>query len=121
MQRTGWIGLKQIGRWRANAPPPHRATLRGALALILLSAGLKACQSGRSYESSADGTTVYLDQLSDAQKAEARQKIVQGLQRGVDLYELGVGDEIEIFFHIKRKPTPREYVISVSDKLRVDF
>jgi protein involved in polysaccharide export with SLBB domain len=118
---TSWIGPKQIGLRRANAPQPHRLTLRGALALILLSVGLNACESARSYERAGDGTTIYLDQLGDAQKAEARQKIVQSLQRGVDLYDLGVGDEIEIFFHIKRKPTPREYVISVADKLRIEF
>ncbi len=69
----------------------------------------------------SDGTTVYIDELSEASKAEARQKIAQNLSRGVDAYDLGIGDEIEIFFHISRKPTPRQYVISPADKLRIEF
>src|SRR5207244_3792096 len=69
----------------------------------------------------ADGSTVYMEDLSDAAKAEARQNIAQSLARGLGVYALGVGDEIEAFFHIKRRPTPREYVISAADKLRVEF
>jgi polysaccharide export outer membrane protein len=90
-------------------------------AFILMNLGLTACQSARSYERASDGSTVFLDQLSDAAKAEARAKIVQSLRRGVEVYDLGVGDEIEILFHIDRKPTPREYVVTVADKLRIEF
>jgi protein involved in polysaccharide export with SLBB domain len=115
MQRRSWLGSKQIGL------QPRHVALSGLLGLILLSVGLTACESARSYERASDGTTVYLDQLSDAAKAEARAKIVESLRWGVEVYELGVGDEIEIFYHIDRKPTPREYVISVADKLRIEF
>jgi protein involved in polysaccharide export with SLBB domain len=101
--------------------PRRRLTLSGALALMVASFGLTACESARSYERASDGSTVYLDELSDARKADARQKIVATLTRGIDVYDLGVGDEIEIFFHVERKPTLREYVISVADKLHVEF
>lgn len=120
MQLTGWLGARQIGQPRANGSRRRRVALSGALALILVTAGLTACDT-RSYERASDGPTVYIDQLSDAAKAEARQKIVQSLQRGVEIYDIGVGDEIEIFFHISRKPTPRQYVISPADKLRIEF
>ena len=101
--------------------PRRRLTLSGALALVVASVGLTACESARSYERASDGSTVYLDELSDATKADARQKIAATLTRGIDVYDLGVGDEIEIFFHVERKPTLREYVISVADKLHVEF
>jgi protein involved in polysaccharide export with SLBB domain len=120
MQLTGWLGPKLIGRRRANGSPRRHLVLSAALALILPNVALTACESG-SYERTSDGSTVYLDQLSDAAKAEARQKIVQSLRRGVGVYDLGIGDEVEIFFHLNRKPTPREYVISAVDTLRVEF
>jgi polysaccharide export outer membrane protein len=121
IQRTSWFGPKQIDQRLANVWRPRRVSLCGALALILLNFGLSACEPTRSYERAIDGSTVYIDQLSDAAKAEARQKIVQSLGRGVAVYDIGVGDDLEIFFHINRKPTPRQYVISAADKLRLEF
>ncbi len=111
---------KRIVQPRANGLARRRAVWGGALALVVLSLGLTACDT-RSFERTSDGTTVYIDELSEASKAEARQKIAQNLSRGVDAYDLGIGDEIEIFFHISRKPTPRQYVISPADKLRIEF
>src|SRR5207247_2341630 len=87
---------------------------------VLMTFGLAACES-KSYERSTGGPTVYLDELSDAAKAEARQYIMQSLIRGGGAYELGVSDEVEIFFHIDRKVTSRRYVISTADKLRIEF
>src|SRR2546421_205487 len=81
MQRTGRPGPKRTGQSRANGSLRCHAGLTGALALVLLSVGLTACESARSYERVSEGPTVYLDQLSDAAKAEARQKIVQNLSR----------------------------------------
>src|SRR5579863_1135341 len=103
-----------------SGPPTRRRVLSGASALILLSVGLTACES-QSYERTSDGPTVYLDQLSDAAKAEARQKIVQILQHGVKVYDVGVGDEIEIFFNIRRQPTSKQYLITTADKLHIEF
>jgi protein involved in polysaccharide export with SLBB domain len=82
---------------------------------------LTACEPTRSYERAGDGSIIYIDELSEAAKAEARQKIALSLTRGSETFDLSVGDEIEIFFHINRKPTTREYRISVADKLRVEF
>jgi protein involved in polysaccharide export with SLBB domain len=122
MQLTKWPVPKQIGQWRANLTPPRRMASSEAIVLILLGVGLTACaSSSSSYERISDGSTVYLDQLSDVAKVEARQKIAQSLTRGAQVFYFGVGDEIEIFFHINRKPTPREYVVSVADKLRIEF
>jgi polysaccharide export outer membrane protein len=87
---------------------------------MMLSFGLTACEN-RSFERASDGSTVYIDQLSDAAKAEARRKIEQSLSRGVSVYDVGVGDELEIFFHINRKPTAKQYVILAADKLRIEF
>ncbi len=120
MELTTWFGPKQIGRPRTNGLPRCRVALSVALAPILLNVGLTACESP-SYERASDGPTVYLDQLSDAQKAEARQKIVQSLSRGIGVYKLGIGDEIDIFFHISRKPTLGKYAIMAADKLRIEF
>src|SRR5436190_1935658 len=110
----------RIAKWLGNVYR-CRLGLSRALPLILLSIELNGCESARPYERVSDGSTVYLDQLSAAEKVEARQKIVNGLRRGVEVYDLGVGDEVDIFFHISRKPTSREYTISVSDKLRIEF
>jgi polysaccharide export outer membrane protein len=111
MERTSCFG-----------PKPRRGVRWGRiLAILLLSSGLTACEPSRSYERASGGSTVYLDELSDAAKADTRQKIAQSLTRGAEVFDLGVGDEIEIFFHINRKPRPTEYIISVADKLSVDF
>jgi protein involved in polysaccharide export with SLBB domain len=112
---------EKIAQWPANVLAPQCVVWSGTLAILLLSAGLTACEPARSYERAGDGSTVYLDQLSDAAKADTRQKIAQSLTRGTEVFDLGVGDEIEIFFHINRKPRPKEYVISVADKLSVEF
>jgi polysaccharide biosynthesis/export protein PslD len=93
--------------------------LAAALALML-SAALAACESPRSFERNADGSILYLDEASPAQKAQARDLIVTTLRRGLEVYDLQIGDELEIFFLVKRQPTAREYVISVADKLRID-
>jgi len=120
MQLTSWLGPKRIGQPRDTRPSPRSVALGGALALIVLSLGLTACDT-RSFERTSDGTIVYIDELSEASKTEARQKIAQNLSRGVDAYDLGIADEIEIYFHISRKPTSRQYVISPADKLRIEF
>jgi protein involved in polysaccharide export with SLBB domain len=118
MQLTRWPGPKQIGQ---SSSPRRCGALSGALALILLGVGLGGCEETRSFERASDGSTVYVDQLSEAAKTEAREKIVQSLTRGPGAYGLGVGDEVEIFFDIHRKPTPAQYVITATDKLRIEF
>jgi len=121
MQRSGCVAPKQDRQRPASPWLPRGAALKGMLALIVLCVGLTACESTRSFERTSDGSTVYIDELSDAEKAAAREKIVQALKKGVEVYDIGVGDEIEIFFHLNRKPTPKRYVISPADKLRVEF
>lgn len=101
--------------WRCR-----RRTFRAALLALLLSAVLSACDSTRSFERAADGSILYLDQLSPEQKARARQAVVTTLQRGLSVYDLQIGDEFEIFFHVKRRPTARKYGIGVADKLTID-
>jgi polysaccharide biosynthesis/export protein PslD len=90
------------------------------LALCLLAFGLAGCDTGP-FERSSDGTTILLDQQGEAAKAAATRNIVQALNRGVDVYQLGIGDEVEIFFHVNRRPTSRQYLIAADDKLRIDF
>jgi protein involved in polysaccharide export with SLBB domain len=119
MRSAGWGGLKLVHRSVARGFPLGKLRLGVALAL-LLSAALTACESSRSFERTADGSILYVDELSPAQKAQAREVIVETLRRGLDVYDLQIADELEIFFHIKRQPTAREYAISVADKLRID-
>ena len=121
MQLTSGLEPEETGRRRANRWAHRRVAVGGAFGLLLLNFALTACEPTRSFERASNGPTVYLDQLSDAAKAEARQRIVQSLSRGVGVYDLGVGDEVEIFFHVSRKPTPREYLISAADQLRIEF
>src|SRR6266568_4235054 len=120
MRLMSWFGPKLFGQLRAGRSPRRGRVLNVAFALSLLNFSLTACER-RSYERASDGSTIYLDELNDAAKAEARQKIVQSLSRGVSVYDVGIGDEVEAFFHINRKPTPREYVISTADMLRIEF
>ncbi|MGD9618170.1 MAG: polysaccharide biosynthesis/export family protein [Alphaproteobacteria bacterium] len=89
--------------------------------MALLGVAVGACAPSRSYERTADGSIVYLDQLSEAERIRARDRIAQTLIRGYDVYELRIGDEIEVFFHVERRPTARPYVVSVADKLRIEF
>lgn len=109
----------QPGRSRGSLSR-RRAALSGALGVIAVNFALLGCADS-SYERSSDGTTVYIDELSDAAKATARQRVVASLNRGIGVYSLGVGDEVEIYFHVNRAPTAKQYVILAGDKLRVDF
>jgi protein involved in polysaccharide export with SLBB domain len=120
MQLTSWLGLKQADQSFMRPRWFSRALLRAAL-VVLPSVTMTACEATRPFERSADGSVVYLDQLSDEQKAAARDKIVQTLSRGLEVYTLQVGDEFEVFFDVKRQPSAGEYAISVGDKLAIDF
>ena len=115
-----WFGLKQVNQSFMDRRWSCSALLRAAL-MALPSIALTACEATRPFERSVDGSVVYLDQLSDEQKAAARDKIVQTLNRGLEVYTLQIGDEFEVFFDVKRQPTPGEYAISVGDKLAIDF
>lgn len=120
MRLKRWLWFKQMSQTIR-----HRRTLPDlcfiAVLLVPLGFTLSACEPARSYERTADGSVQYLDELSEAQRAEARDKIAQTLERGLESYGLQIGDEFEIFFAITRKPTRHEYVISAGDKLQLDF
>src|SRR5436309_2547920 len=113
------IGGKLSGRSSARALR-CRTALSGALGVIVVNFTLLGCNAD-SYERTSDGKTVYIGELSEVAKASARQQIVASLTRGIGVYLLGVGDELEIYFHISRAPTAGQYVILAGDKLRVDF
>ena len=87
---------------------------------MLLGVAVSSCTPARSYESTADGSTIYLDELSEEERAQARDRIAQALNRGYVVYELRIGDEVEIFFHVDRRPT-EAVLIAVDDKLRIEF
>lgn len=112
MTNANWSKRQEPGGWRAL---PH--VVFAVLSCLLLT----ACQSTRPFERSADGATVYLDQLSDEQKAAARDKVIQTLDRGLTVYDLQVGDEFDVFYDITRLPTKGVYVIAVGDKLAFDY
>jgi polysaccharide export outer membrane protein len=90
------------------------------LILICIGLGLAACSTA-TVDRSSDGSTVYIDELSDARKAELREQIVRQLGQDVAVFQLGIGDQINVFFDINPKPMQEPYLISVRDKLRVDF
>ena len=120
MQMISRLGLKQVDQGVIQRRRSCRALLRAAL-VVLPAFSITACETTRPFERSADGSVVYLDQLSDEQKAAARDKIVQTLGRGLEVYTLQVGDEFEVFFDVRRQPTAGVYAISVGDKLAIDF
>lgn len=93
-----------------------RYLVLGAVASLLI-----GCEPTRSFEMVADGSLVYLDTLSEADKAEARETIVNGLNRGLEAYRLMEGDVVEILFHDNRQPTEEEYLIGVGDGLEIEF
>jgi protein involved in polysaccharide export with SLBB domain len=113
--------LKPFQLCLCDMPLPRPVALTRMLGVILATLGLSACESVRPYERASDGSTVYLDQLSDTARTAARQNIVGSLNQGIGAYELKDGDQIEIFFHTNRRPTPGEYAIRAGDKLRVEF
>lgn len=94
---------------------------RGVTCAVMLSVVLSACGSTQSMERTSDGSTVYLDQLSNAAKSEERRDIVQRLREDVGVFHAGVGDEFRVFFDVNPVPTRREYLISVGDQLRIEF
>jgi protein involved in polysaccharide export with SLBB domain len=120
MRLRSWLALKLLRQPPAGRSHRLSASLSIAL-LIPVNLGLADCSTPEAYERASDGSTVYLDQLSEGAKIEARQKIAQALSRGIGVYALGIGDEVEIFFHVRRNTTPRQYVIAPGDKLRIEF
>jgi polysaccharide export outer membrane protein len=120
MRSAGWGGLELVYRSLAHGFPLGKLRFGAELALLLIAA-LTACESSRSFERTADGSILYLDEVSPAQKVEAREAIVERLSRGLDVYDLQIGDEFEILFSITRHPTAQPYLISVADKLRIDI
>jgi protein involved in polysaccharide export with SLBB domain len=113
--------FSQPGKGRTNRMRPHLWPSTNLLILILLGAGLSSCSSTQSVERGNDGSTVYLDQLNDAAKAQERQELVQHLRQDVAVFHVGVGDEFKVFFDVNPKPTEGEYLISVGDRLRLEF
>lgn len=91
------------------------------LVAALFAAALAACAPSRSFERASDGSVVYLDELSPPARADARRRIVQSLKRGIEVYDFGVGDEIEVFFHVEQRPTRQAYALSIGDELNVRF
>ena len=100
----------------------HLVHLSKSIVIVtLLCLGLVACSSGRSFERETGGKTVYFDQLSPTAKTEARQQIAEHLTREIPVYKIAVGDELNAFFDIDAKPTSKEYLIEVTDQLRIEF
>jgi polysaccharide biosynthesis/export protein PslD len=119
MRLTSWLGLEQVGR-KPGGGCSRRLLFRAALAL-LPSMLLTACEAVRPFERSADGSLVYLDQRTPAQKEAARAAVVRALKQGTPVYNLQAGDKFEVYFDIERQTTPSSYLIRAGDKLRVDF
>lgn len=119
MQQTRRAGPRRVDGSPANQWCKPCLAVIGLLVFLLLG-GPMACNSG-SYDQASDGPKIYVDQLSDSQKAADRDKIVQSLKRGIGIFDLGVGDQVEIFFHVNRHATARVYSIKADDKLRIDF
>ena len=125
LMSCGRVRRRNSRSWQKgdDSQPGGGATcrLRRTLILVLLSLGLSACGSTQSLERASDGSTMYLDQLSNAEKAEERREIVQRLRQDVAVFHVGIGDEFKVFFDVNPKPTQGEYLIAVNDKLRVEF
>ncbi|MGE5268730.1 MAG: polysaccharide biosynthesis/export family protein, partial [Thiohalocapsa sp.] len=110
-------------RRRQRRPRHRRYTARGMPPTVVLAVSLclAACASHPSFDQAGNGSTIYLDALSEVAKTAARQQIVTALSQGVASYDLGIGDEVEVFFHLRQRPTAKPYLISSGDKLRIDF
>jgi polysaccharide export outer membrane protein len=80
------------------------------------------CQSAetRSFEQGSNGTVQYIDEWTEEQKIEARQKVASGLAQDLQVSTLGPGDSLEVLFHLERQTT-ETFRISPGDKLNVDF
>ncbi|MGE5268729.1 MAG: polysaccharide biosynthesis/export family protein [Thiohalocapsa sp.] len=91
------------------------------LLFVALALSLAACESTRPYERTSQGATVYLDELSEGQKAAAQRKIAASLSSGISVYRLGIGDEVEVLYHVNRPASTTTYRIVPRDKLRIEF
>jgi protein involved in polysaccharide export with SLBB domain len=115
------MGMVQLARRSALMVMPWQRPAGLCAAGLALGLALCACEDTRSFEHVAGGPVVYFDQVSEADKAEARTKVGQALSHGLDRYGLEVGDEFEAFYSITRQPTTRPYLISVADELHITF
>ena len=121
MRLTSRFGPRRIGKTRARRRTGRRTAWGVAVLPVLITVLLVGCQPSPSFERESNGRTIYLDQLSEAAKAKARQQIESSLSHGVSAYELGVGDEVDLLFHIDRRVTAKPYTIVPGDKLSVDI
>jgi protein involved in polysaccharide export with SLBB domain len=120
MMRRRRLRPRPIGRQRTGAGM-RRGALDAAVLPIVISLLLTCCQQAPSFERESNGTTVYLDKLSQSAKAAARAKVEQALSRGVSTYRLGVGDEFDVLFQVNYRATPQRYTIAPGDKLQVQI
>src|SRR5579872_679876 len=120
MQLKRWLRFDEKDRASRRQSTLSGLCFATALA-ISLGLALSGCENGRSYQRTADGPIEYLDQIPEAQKVAARDRIAQTLNQGLKDYKLQIGDEFEIFYAVARHAAKRRYVISPRDKLRVDF
>lgn len=121
MRLTSRFGPRRIGETRTHRRIGCGTVLGSVVLPVLINLLLAGCQPSPSFERADNGTTIYLDQLSEAAKAKARGQIESVLSHGVSAYELGVGDEVDVLFHIDHLVTAKPYAIVPGDKLSVDI
>ncbi|MBI4698541.1 MAG: polysaccharide biosynthesis/export family protein [Nitrospirae bacterium] len=91
------------------------------ICLLLVFIILSACVSPRSREIGHEGNTVYIDEIYNAEKEEARNQIYKGLTEGLTEYRLTPGDVLEIMYHINSSVESNDYKLGVNDVLEIEF
>lgn len=93
------------------------AFVRGFIFLLVLS----SCATPGSSDEAAGRGAQNAVPVSDSERAAAQHTVYAGLARGIELYRLAPGDVVRVVFTGNPRPRQAEYVIGVSDRLRVDF
>lgn len=89
--------------------------------LVLLLIGAQGCASPRTNELLADGSQLYIDEMTAVEKEQARQQISLAINDGLNRYRIAAGDSLEVMYHLESTIESEDYMLSVNDEILVEF
>lgn len=90
------------------------------LTFILTLTGIQGC-AVRTHERLANGQKIYMDQLSPAEKEQARREISLAVNDSLHHYRINRGDSLEVMYNLESTLESQDYRLNVDDEIRLEF
>ncbi len=91
------------------------------LICLLFITVFQGCSSKRTTETFANGQQIYIDEMPEIEKEQARKEISLAVNDALYRYELHSGDSIEVMYHIDSAIESEDYLLNVNDEIQVDI